>query len=396
MRKLKTKRVNDKAWRLKRCKKWASLIRKGECLSEEYVRSNEDLIWKCERGHIWATNAKNILTSKSWCGICSRKNQKRRKRKDKNKIWHLRRCQKYASLIRKGKCLSENYVRSSENMKWKCERGHIWDATPNGILTKRKAGKRNWCGECANINKSYSIKEIKNWLKKERNAELLSVQYKNCDKKLKIKCSFGHVFDKCLTEMLQGSFCPNCSSGIGERICIFAFEEIFNVPFNKTRPDDLLSEKGNPMELDGYAEFWWNGKFIKVAFEFQGEQHEKHFTFFHKSQNDFEKVVKRDEYKQKWCAQNDIILIQIPCEYAKRKIKKLISFLCGCFKQNGLIFENSSKIDIENVLAKAWKSPQTEAKFSEIRNVVEEKGGELLSNEYIGCQEKIFVNRLML
>ena len=41
-----------------------------------------------------------------------------------------------------GKCLSSEFIRSDTNMKWICEKGHFWEATPSNV----KRG--NWCKKC--------------------------------------------------------------------------------------------------------------------------------------------------------------------------------------------------------------------------------------------------------
>lgn len=44
---------------------------------------------------------------------------------------------------RGGKCLSEEYNGSGNNLKWKCEKGHEWEATPHNIK------KDKWCPICS-------------------------------------------------------------------------------------------------------------------------------------------------------------------------------------------------------------------------------------------------------
>ena len=45
--------------------------RNGECLSSEYVHSKTKLTWKCEHGHEWETEPRNIKSG-YWCPRCSR------------------------------------------------------------------------------------------------------------------------------------------------------------------------------------------------------------------------------------------------------------------------------------------------------------------------------------
>jgi len=44
---------------------------------------------------------------------------------------------------RRGKCLSEEYNGSGNNLRWRCEKGHEWEATPHNIK------KDKWCPICS-------------------------------------------------------------------------------------------------------------------------------------------------------------------------------------------------------------------------------------------------------
>jgi len=53
----------------------------------------------------------------------------------------IKQMQEIASL-RGGKCFSNEYDGSSRNLKWRCEQGHEWEATPHNIK------KNKWCPVC--------------------------------------------------------------------------------------------------------------------------------------------------------------------------------------------------------------------------------------------------------
>jgi hypothetical protein len=50
---------------------------------------------------------------------------------------------------------------------------------------------------------------------------------------------------------------------------------------------------------------------FKMAFEFQGKQHDQFNTLFHASKDDFIRQKTRDMEKKQWCAINGIILIEV-------------------------------------------------------------------------------------
>jgi len=49
----------------------------------------------------------------------------------------------------------------------------------------------------------------------------------------------------------------------------------------------------------------------KLAFEYQGEQHDKFNKFFHGDKQGFKKSLARDERKRAWCEINEITLIEV-------------------------------------------------------------------------------------
>jgi len=92
-----------------------------------------------------------------------------------------------------------------------------------------------------------------------------------------------------------------------ETKCRRIFENIFKTDFPKVRPSFMINDKtGKRLELDGYNEK------LKLAFEYQGQQHYNFSPYFHKSQEDFAKQTYRDKRKKELCKQHDITLIEIP------------------------------------------------------------------------------------
>ena len=62
-----------------------------------------------------------------------------------------------------------------------------------------------------------------------------------------------------------------------------------------------------------------------LAFEFQGEQHDKYNAFFHGNKTGFERSKRRDQDKARWCKMNKIALIYVYTLLAsKEELKGLI------------------------------------------------------------------------
>jgi hypothetical protein len=93
----------------------------------------------------------------------------------------------------------------------------------------------------------------------------------------------------------------------GEAVCRAAFEQLYAQPFRSTRPDFLKNpETGSNLELDGY-----NGE-LKLAFEYNGQQHYTFPNRWHSTKEMFEAQVRRDIFKQEICRRVGICLITVP------------------------------------------------------------------------------------
>ena len=107
-----------------------------------------------------------------------------------------------------GECLSKTYENNHSKLKFKCERGHEWEATASAI----KSGK--WCMECwyiqsAKEKRKYTVEDLQQ-IAKRNGGKCLSTEYKNIKSKLKWKCNKRHVWETSLTVILRGGWCPTC------------------------------------------------------------------------------------------------------------------------------------------------------------------------------------------
>lgn len=104
----------------------------------------------------------------------------------------------------------------------------------------------------------------------------------------------------------------------GEIECRRVLEYIFDMPFQKARPDMLnnpVTGGNHNLELDCY------NPELKLAVEFQGQQHYKYTPFFHKNEEAFMNQKYRDELKRRMCKDNMITLIEVPYTVKLENIK---------------------------------------------------------------------------
>jgi hypothetical protein len=260
----------------------------GKCLSTSYIHSNIKLLWECEFGHRWDALPGPIRSKGVWCPICS--GTKKLTIKDMHELAEKR----------KGKCISTEYINNRRKLKWECEIGHKWEATPTSVCNNE-----SWCPECAGTKK-LTIEDMME-LAKNKHGKCLSKEYINITKKLAWQCQHGHQWEAVGRDIKNGKWCPECyrSKRKGENAVRKFFEKIFNNKFPSSKPS-WLAYQGQRLELDGYC------KDLKIAFEYQGKYHfdEKAYWYPDKTTS-FERRQVLDLYKIKICEEKKIKLIQI-------------------------------------------------------------------------------------
>lgn len=321
--------------------------RNGKCISKTYVNTKTKLKWQCYDKHEWEATPSSIFKG-SWCPFCAGTNKKTLEELKKN------------AQERGGRCLSQVYSNVHTRLKWQCDKGHVWDATPSSII------RGSWCRKCKGLSKK-TIKEMQA-VAIERGGECLSTSYDSVDSPLTWKCANGHTWRATYSSIKAGSWCPRCSGRINEEKCRFIIERLTGYKFNKTRT--ILSGR---KELDGYNEE------LRVAFEYQGEQHYNFTKLFHPTEEDFIKQKIRDEEKKAECIENNIYLIEIPfteatddakVQYIKSKLKakdiKIVTKKLG--------FENFYKFN---------------SQLNQLKNLAAGHQGKCLSQEYINAHTKL-------
>lgn len=161
----------------------------GLCLSTEYKNNHTKLKWKCKEGHVWESPAIHIKNG-SWCPICAG-----------NRPKSIELFKKLAQ-ERNGECLSTEYANIHTKLKWQCNDGHEWMATPNSIQ------RGSWCPYCSG-NVRLTLVDMKT-LAMQRGGQCLSKEYVNNHTKLRWKCKEGHEWEATPSHVKNGTWCPIC------------------------------------------------------------------------------------------------------------------------------------------------------------------------------------------
>jgi hypothetical protein len=393
----------------------AARKRGGECLSTEYTNNSKYLQWRCANGHEWEIPFANILAG-NWCEECVRTKWTTEKMHTYIEQLGGQCSEEYVSMKTfmtvtcpeghlvnttldriaqkqripcwtckpkrigiKVKKWSENYVKSyiaskggvvvskfsrvDEPLTLQCADGHTWTATFDRIHNGE-----HWCPHCAHNHPLY-LNDITE-LGKQYGLALLSKEYVRASDKLLWKCQDDHVFDACWNSIQNGSGCPYCHSGVKEAKCRFIFEESFKAKFPQTR-----KALGNHYQLDGYNDD------LKVAFEYQGEQHYQPAWYHKKHPESFRKLQEIDQKKRARCAELDIAYVEIPYWKSEtdEQLKDFIQYECDRLGLRPMVAP--SAVNIENFKGRP-------SKIEEIRTIIEASGGQLLAARYVSAKDK--------
>lgn len=181
---------------LARCRE-AAEGRGGACLADSYQGSTTKLTWRCASGHEWKTTPRLALDG-YWCPDCA-------------SIARLGaiRARKFAAVRRiakrrGGECLSTTYVNNVTKLRWRCSRGHEWEASASLI----DAGY--WCASCkrgAFVNERLqALRDIA----EKRGGQCLSTEYVTAGAPLRWECGESHRWWSSANHVLAGTWCPRC------------------------------------------------------------------------------------------------------------------------------------------------------------------------------------------
>lgn len=396
----------------------------GKCLSTKYINSKTNLKWSCFFGHRWNASPSNIKKNNgTWCpycegqkgvtindmqiladrrnGECLSKKYINAKKKltwkcDKGHMWqatpnHIQSGKwcpscagKYKSIAdmnliakeRGGKCLSLKYIDNTTPLKWVCEKEHTWEAKPAGIL------RGSWCPECSKAQSAksrtkFTIENLQE-IAKQFGGKCLSPRYKSFKNKHLWECSNGHQFEAIYEKVKKGGWCPECKMSKGERICRVALEQIFNKKFPKTRPFWLVNSLGNRAEFDGYC------KELNIAYEHHGQYHYKIENYHTKTKQDLAQRKKNDRHKEILAIKNNVKLIVIPEIFTLTPLDKLKTVIREECKRNKIkIPFGFDKLEID--FSKAFLLTDLE----DLKLLAISKKGECLAEHYTKSSTKV-------
>ncbi|MFP2928859.1 zinc-ribbon domain-containing protein [Pyxidicoccus sp. 3LG] len=173
--------------------------RGGECLSTAWLGTTAKHRFRCSRGHEWEALAANVL-ARTWCPGCKNELIAARRRNPRG----LEQMRELAS-ARGGVFVSERYTSVNDRHRWRCARGHEWEAAPSDVQ------KGTWCRTCAIASKRDTLARMRD-VARERAGECLSEAYVDTYTKLRWRCARKHEWEARPGNVInRGSWCPVCA-----------------------------------------------------------------------------------------------------------------------------------------------------------------------------------------
>jgi len=177
----------------------------GKCLSVVYENNKTKLEWECAKGHRWWADSSGVRNRRSWCPTCGRKAG--------GPCPHptIQELQQIAARQR-GECLSSEYVNSKTKLRWRCEHGHIWWASPSNVKNRL-----SWCPICADLQRAVGRRlgiDAMRDIAKVRGGKCLSEFYTHGHDRLHWMCADGHEWWARPNSIVRGTWCPKCIQSV--------------------------------------------------------------------------------------------------------------------------------------------------------------------------------------
>lgn len=261
------------------------------------------------------------------------------------------------------------YKNKRSTVTFKCIDGHEWKTQAQTVL------HGSWCRTCWEKNEAGKHLKLDglaqaNEIAAARQGKCLSVEYTTARAPLHWVCINKHEWFAALSDIKKGTWCPDCSGGVRERLCRYYLEELTQFKFPKVKPSWLINARGNLMELDGYCEE------LAMAFEHQGEQHYRAVDHFNRRDETLAQRQEDDQKKRDLCKSNGVDLIEVPFNVDVNDLHDWIKNFISKIRPNLLLSDDVKR-----------KNYATSNELSELKEFARSKGGECLSDAYQGIQE---------
>lgn len=337
----------------------------GVFLSDRYAGVHEKHLWRCKESHAPFLASFNSVLRGSWCKRC-RQHKAALRRAIPISEWRRRAAVRGDFTVLKLKRAWGKHTILL--VRCKNDASHTFEIEANSVRSGRGC---KYCSKNVRLTIHHAFS-----LARERGGKCLSDSYSTARTPLLWQCGFRHRLWKATYDHVrQGTWCPECSRGLGERICRAYFEQLFGVLFPPSYPVWLRSDRGTQLELDGM------NVSLKLAFEHHGEYHYSTRGYFSRSEQELATRQKVDQLKRTLCRKNGVRLVEIPEVPKFQSISGLKETIeKECRKAGVKIPKTYNSTTV--VLKEAFKPDF----LRELREICTQRKGRLISKSYLGAR----------
>ncbi len=215
---------------------------------------------------------------------------------------------------------------SKQKIEFGCENNHKFSSSWN--VFKRSVHGLN-CKHCMDDSKNTVMLEKIIRIVEDRDAKLISSDYKNEQSTIELLCDSGHKFEINWKKLRDGTWCKDCCANTFKtenKVKMF-LEVFFQQEFTKERfewninkdrnqllnPEEIAlakpkKYKKSPLEIDLYNED------LKIAFEYDGEFHYKlnKWEDYQDALYSYANLVRNDYAKTQNCEDRGIKVFKMP------------------------------------------------------------------------------------
>lgn len=173
----------------------------GQCLDDRWQGQKHHYRFRClkEPSHEWRRIYSEALKV-ARCPHCQRAANGLKQRDAQG----LQRLQAFAA-SKGGECLSPSYLGVDHTHRFRCAKGHTWEARATGVLSRG-----NWCHQCCYDLKRIGIDEVRR-AAEARGGRCLAKAYRGGGSKYPWLCARGHAWSTTFNNVVRGYWCPTCS-----------------------------------------------------------------------------------------------------------------------------------------------------------------------------------------
>ena len=169
--------------------------------------SSRKLKWKCSEGHVYVLSVNNRTSKNTGCGVCWNR---------QIEIGYNDLQSKYPEIAQQAYGWDPSKVSFSygKKLKWKCELGHVYEATPSARIGANRAG----CQYCSNRKILVGFNDLQTQhpeIARQAHGWDPQTLISGSHAKREWKCNLGHIWRATLDSRVhRKSGCPVCANKI--------------------------------------------------------------------------------------------------------------------------------------------------------------------------------------